>query len=148
LAWPFGPTGKLLLLTGARRDEIAGMRWNEIDREAKTWTLPASRTKNKRTHEVPLSDPAMTLIDLLPRVGDRIDFVFSTTGRTAVSGLSGAKDAINSGIVERLREARGDDLGEIGAADRVLHDLRRTVATNLKRSLSRKRPCQFFENVE
>jgi integrase len=133
IGWPFGPIGKLLLLTGARRDEVAGMRWTEIDREAKTWTLPASRTKNKRTHEIYLSNSAMTVIGSLPRVGDRIDFVFSTTGRTAVSGFSRAKDTIDSAIVESLREARGDDLGKIAAPNWVLHDLRRTVATNLQK---------------
>ena len=43
IGWPFGPIGKVLLLTGARRDEVASMRWAEVDLAAKAWTLPASR---------------------------------------------------------------------------------------------------------
>ncbi len=62
-SWPFGPIGQLLLLTGARRDEIASMRWDEINLVGKAWTLPASRTKNKRPHEVPLSDAAVKIIE-------------------------------------------------------------------------------------
>lgn len=48
VGWPFGPIGKLLLLTGARRDEVASMEWRELDLEARVWRLPKERTKNKR----------------------------------------------------------------------------------------------------
>ena len=50
IGWPFGLIGKLLLLTGARRSEIAEATWSEIDLAAKTLTLPASRTKNDEPH--------------------------------------------------------------------------------------------------
>jgi integrase len=137
IGWPFGPIGKLLLLTGARRDEVAEMRWSEIDRVTKTWTLPASRTKNKRAHEIPLSDAAMALIDALPEIGERIDLVFSTTGRTAVSGFSRAKSAIDAAILEAVaKDARdcGTEIETVMAPERwTLHDLRRTVATNLQK---------------
>jgi integrase len=101
--WPFGPIVKLLLLTGARRDEVAGMRWSELDLHEKTWTLPATRTKNKRPHQIPLCGDAVAIIDALPRMEKRIedadgkislrrvDLVFSTTGTTTVSGSSRAK---------------------------------------------------------
>ena len=61
--WPFGPIGKLLLLTGARRDEIAAGTWAEIALEAKTWTIPAGRTKNGEEHEIPLSDTAIDILE-------------------------------------------------------------------------------------
>ena len=48
VGWPFGPIGKLLLLTGARRDEVASMEWRELNLEAAVWRLPKERTKNKR----------------------------------------------------------------------------------------------------
>ena len=136
IGWPFGPIGKLLFLTGARRDEVAGMEWREIDLDARTWTLPASRTKNKREHVVPLSDAAVEILADLPRVeGGR--FVFSTTGRTAVSGFSRAKASVDAAIIQRLRkdaEERGDDLTDVkGPPSWMLHDLRRTVATNLQK---------------
>jgi integrase len=76
LGWPFGPAIKLMLLTGQRRGEISGMRWDEIDLDAKTWTLPAARTKNSREHVVPLSDAAIAILASLPRVAGKNGFVF------------------------------------------------------------------------
>ena len=144
LGWPFGPIGKLLLLTGARRDEVASMEWRELDIEAGVWRIPKERTKNKRAHEVPLSATAIDILKGLPRVEPkrgkdgkvRSALVFSTTGATAVSGFSRAKDAIDAAIMERLQEdakARRDDPEQIKAPDWVIHDLRRTVATNLQK---------------
>ncbi|WP_156417952.1 integrase arm-type DNA-binding domain-containing protein, partial [Aureimonas sp. AU4] len=54
---------KLAAVTLQRRSEVIGMRLDEIDRPARTWTIPGSRTKNGRTHVVPLSDMARALID-------------------------------------------------------------------------------------
>src|SRR5262249_37058607 len=51
----YGTILKLLLLTGCRRDEIGGLLWSEIDLNARTITLPGSRTKNGEAHVVPLS---------------------------------------------------------------------------------------------
>jgi integrase len=138
IGWPFGPIGKLLLLTGARRDEVAGMRWSELDLGGRTWTLPKERTKNKRDHEIPLSDAAIRIIEGLPRIGDgKGGFVFTTTGATAVSGFSRAKGAVDKAILETTKEdaeVRGDDPADVRAPDRwTFHDLRRTLATNLQK---------------
>jgi integrase len=126
LGWPFGQIAQLLLLTGARRDEIASGRWSEIDLEAKTWTIAKERSKNGVAHEIPLSDAAIAILKQLPRIGDRKDaLIFSTTGLTAVSGFSRAKDAIDNVILA----ARG---AEVGAPDRwTFHDLRRTAASGM-----------------
>ena len=134
IGWPFGAIGKLLLLTGARRDEVASIRWGEIDLAEKKWTLPAARSKNKRDHQIPLSAAAVGIIEELPHIGDKKGgFVFSTTGSTAVSGFSRAKAAIDRAILEIMAaEARGADPA-LGAAPWTIHDLRRTVATNLQR---------------
>jgi integrase len=142
--WPFGPIGKLLFLTGARRDEVASMEWRELDLEAGVWRLPKERTKNKRAHEIPLPAAAVDILKGLRRVEPkrgpdghvRPALVFSTTGSTPVSGFSRAKAAIDVAIVERLQEeakARGDDPEEVKAPHWVIHDLRRTVATNLQK---------------
>jgi hypothetical protein len=68
LNWPFKPLYRLLLLTGPRRDEVAGMRWEEIDLEKGIWTLPSKeayqpqRTKNGNEHIVDLSTQAIALL--------------------------------------------------------------------------------------
>jgi integrase len=144
IGWPFGPIGKLLLLTGARRAEVASMEWRELDLDAGVWRLPKERTKNTRAHEIPLPAAAVDILKGLPRVEPkrgpdgkvRPALVFSTTGATAVSGFSGAKEAIDTFIVGRLREqaeVRGGDPDEVAAPDWVIHDLRRTVATNFQK---------------
>ena len=136
VGWPFGPFAKLLLLTGARRSEVAGMRRGELDLAERTWTIPAARSKNRRENIIPLSDAAIRVIEGLPII-DGSDFIFSTTGSTAISGFSHVKGAIDRAILEDIRdeaEARGDDLAEVKPPEPwTLHDLRRTVATNLQK---------------
>jgi integrase len=123
IGWPFGQVIKLLILTGARRDEIAGLRWSELDFAARLWRLPAARSKNKRANEVPLSDAALDIIRSLPRL-DRSEFLFTTNGRVYVSGFSMAKRHFDKAIGEmRERPIEGW----------TFHDLRRTVATNLQK---------------
>lgn len=51
MAWPFSSIYRLLLLTGTRREEVAGMRWNELDLDSSLWLIPGSRTKNGRPHK-------------------------------------------------------------------------------------------------
>lgn len=54
IAAPFRPFFRLLILTGQRRSEVAGMGWGELDRASSTWTIPADRAKNGKAHIVPL----------------------------------------------------------------------------------------------
>jgi integrase len=119
LGWPFGPIVPLLILTGQRLGEVAGMRWSELDLAAATWKLPKERCKNGRAHQVPLSPQAVAIFAGLPRVDD-CDLVFSTTGRTPVSNFSKPKT--------RLEAALPD------APQWQLHDLRRSVATGMARN--------------
>ena len=55
----FGIVVKLLVLLGARRQEVGSMRWSELDLVAGTWTLPAERAKNHRSHTVTLPPTAL-----------------------------------------------------------------------------------------
>lgn len=134
---PFGAIGRLLLLTGARRAEVAGMKWDELDLPAKVWRLPKARTKNKRDHEIPLSDAAVRIIEGLPRIGGKSGLVFTTTGATQVSGFSRAKQIVDQHIHEALKEhaeAAGLDPENVSALEHwTFHDLRRTLATGLQR---------------
>ena len=110
---PFGQIVKLLILTGARRDEIGGLKWSEIrDDEIH---LEGDRTKNGVPHLIPLSAPAQEIVKALDHHGD---YVFSRY-ETPVSGYSKAQG--------RLRRASGIK------RHWQIHDIRRTVATGLQR---------------
>lgn len=115
--FPFEHFLKLLILTGQRRGEVAGMRWSELDLEKGIWTLPAKRAKNATSHIVPLAPLAIFILKSVPRFLDS-DLVFTTTGTSPISGFGRLK--------ERLDIAVGLD-----AEDWRFHDLRRTMATNM-----------------
>jgi integrase len=135
IGWPFGAVFKLLLLTAQRRDEVAGMRWTEINVEKRTWTLPRHRVKSDRGHEVPLSDAAIEVLRSLPRItsgGNERDLVFTVTGTTAVSGFGNAKRRFDLIMAEARRHSL--ELPErTEIPDWRLHDLRRTAATGMAR---------------
>jgi integrase len=116
MGWPFGPLFQLLLVLGQREDEIAGMRWTDVDLARGVWTLPREASKSDRLNRVPLPALALQILEQLPRT-DR-DLVFSTTGSTPVSGFSKAKK-------------RCDQLSSVSGWR--LHDLRRTVASGMAR---------------
>ena len=68
---------EFLVLTAARTGEVRLARWREIDLEARTWTIPASRMKAGRPHRVPLSDRALEVLgDAADRLGGRDGLVF------------------------------------------------------------------------
>ncbi|CAN0575921.1 unnamed protein product, partial [Laminaria digitata] len=87
LPYPFGPYTLMLLSTAQRRGEVAAMRFSEIDFEKRTWEIPAERSKNGKAHNVPLSDFAIEIFDHVMRFPDS-DFVFTTTRRTPISGIT------------------------------------------------------------
>jgi integrase len=109
----YGRIVRLLLLTGCRRDEIGGLRWSEIDLEARAITLPGERTKNGRPHIIPLSEPATAILASANRRADR-DPVFGL-GADGFSGWSKSKAALEVKLAEEW----------------TLHDLRRTAATRM-----------------
>jgi integrase len=121
----FGPLFRLLLLTGQREGEVAGMRWSEIDREKREWTLSGGRTKNGKEHFVHLSDLAMEVLP--PRVEGR-DLVFAT----AIRKLPGAKVQPKPASFARAK-ANLDAVMMLPDAPWTLHDLRRTSVTIMAR---------------
>ena len=73
------------VLTAARTGETIGATWDEVDLDAKLWTIPAARMKGHREHRVPLSDRALEILSILPReVGNSHVLI----GRSAGFGLS------------------------------------------------------------
>jgi integrase len=67
---PIAAVTKLLLIFAARRGEIGGMAWSEINLDKRTWTLPAERSKNHNALELPLPDLAMDILTSIPRSND------------------------------------------------------------------------------
>ena len=114
LGYPFGPIFHLLLLTGARKSELAEARWSEFDLAKKIWTVPPERFKSNASHLIPLSDAAVAIIESLPRTGN--DHLF--TGR---------KGMVHNFYIpkERLDAL----MGPMPAW--FIHDIRRTVRTRL-----------------
>lgn len=120
---------KLILTTGQRPGEVAGMRWAEV--EGDLWTIPAARRKTGRAHEVHLSGVALSILGEAKAEADRLaqrradwaanDFVFpASRGGLTVLALSRA--------VARKAEVLG--MNEPGWTP---HDLRRSCRTGLGR---------------
>jgi integrase len=105
---------RLLILLGARRQEVGSITWSELDLEAGTWTLPPARSKNKRPHTLPLMPMVMQILAGVPRMAFR-DQLFGR-GRSGFSGWSQAKRTIDERSAVR---------------DWTVHDIRRTVATKM-----------------
>jgi len=108
----FGRIVRLLLLTGQRRDEVAGMSWRELDLAGATWSLPDHRVKNGQAHEVPLSAAVLQILVSAERIEGRA-LVFGQ-GDGGFQGFSRAKAALDA---------------RCGVTGWRLHDLRRTAAT-------------------
>lgn len=128
-AFPFGTLAKALLLTGQRRDECAAMCDPEIDPDAKRWTILGARAKNGKPHDVPLSDAMLAVLDS-PRVKSKVGFLFTTNGRTHITGYSKAKREIDAAMLAATRAERGPDFL---IPNWRFHDLRRTVAIGMAR---------------
>ena len=80
---------RFTILTAARSGEVRGASWDEIDMQARTWTVPAERMKAGREHRVPLSDAALALLASLPRfVGQPLVFPAPRGGQLSDMTLS------------------------------------------------------------
>ena len=115
----FGQAVRLLILTGARRNEVSCMTWGELDLERRLWVIPGKRSKNGREHAVPLPAQAWAIIEGAPRFAG-CDYVLSADGLGPVAGWAKAKTrlSVKAGIAEESWR---------------LHDLRRTFAVGLQK---------------
>jgi integrase len=115
IAGPYGGVVEFLALTGQRREEVAGLQWEELDLARRIWTIPKSRTKNAKGHIVHLSDQSVAV---LKRANQRGPLVFSLLGAKPFQEFSRAK-------------RRLDHLS--GVTGWRLHDLRRTCVSGMAR---------------
>ena len=118
---PFGPLFQMLLLTGQRRGEVAGMCDGELD--GAVWTIPAARSKNGDLHAITLPTAALDVLAGVERIKGKAGLIFTTNGRTPVSGFTRAGNRLTAEM-----QALADGV-EIPAF--TLHDLRRTAATGM-----------------
>ncbi|MBY6119812.1 integrase arm-type DNA-binding domain-containing protein [Mameliella alba] len=124
---PWGPIGRVLLLTGQRLGEVSGLRDSEL--RGDLWHLPAERVKNGRSHDVPLSGLVLEEIATLERIKGA-DLLFTTTGTTAPSGYDTAIKRLRREMARIASEETGED---VEIPHWTFHDLRRTCATGLAR---------------
>lgn len=110
-----GDIYRLVLATGQRSGEVAGMTWNEIDFDSATWTVPAARMKSKRVHIVPLSEMALSILRKVSRLDDEFVFPSPKPGQPIKNlGKAAVRAKVKSGV-----------------ADFRSHDLRRTCGTGI-----------------
>lgn len=127
--YPFGDLVRLLLLTGQRRQEVAGMTADELDLSRRVWIIPVARSKNGEAHEVALSDQALAILKSLPRIGGE-GYLFTSTGLTAISGYSRSKRRLDELMLDAAREGAKHP-SKVQIAKWTRHDLRRTVASGM-----------------
>jgi integrase len=138
LLYPFGPLFRILIGTGQRREEVAGLHWNELHRDSAEWHLPATRAKNGIGSVVPLSPLMIAELDCIAE-GDkwpRRGLAFTTTGKTAVSGYSRGKARLDKQMLTlACKEAKeaDEDPKHVTIEPWRVHDFRRTLATGLQR---------------
>lgn len=113
--YPYGPIVQLLILTGQRRGEIAGLRRSWV--EDGLVTFPVGFTKNKREHRMPLSDLARQVLDGVPNTGDLL-FPARGSEERCFNGWGKSKASFDR---------------TIDVEPYVLHDLRRTFSSNMAR---------------
>lgn len=94
------------------------MAWEEVDETKGLWTIPGERTKNGKSHAVPLTASALKVLAAIPRT--KSPYVFPARGKPEqpYSGYSKGKRELNAAV---------------GMEDWTLHDLRRTAATGMAR---------------
>src|SRR5262249_46564837 len=119
--WPADKSGavfaamlQFILLTATRRTEAARMAHDELT--GAEWVIPGERYKTKQSHLIPCCEMALAVLAQLPKRGP---FVFSTDGRTPVSGFSKAKREFDKAC---------------GCSGWTLHDLRRTARSLMSRA--------------
>ena len=109
------------MLTGQRREEIGGLRRQEIDLDTAVISLPGERTKNKRPHDIPLSGPAIALLKShLAQLDPDREYIFGSGKRRSYSAWAYQKKALDRRLAETETPIH---------EPWTPHDLRRTFST-------------------
>ena len=129
-------------LTGSRTSEVLGMRWEEIDFDARLWTCPDERMKTGEDHRVPLTDEMLAIIE--PLKGLKSDFVFEGQKRhKPLSNMSMLmllrRMNVESVTVHGFRSTFRDWASEVAGAPREIAEmsLSHRVGSNVERAYAR-----------
>jgi integrase len=142
LPYPWKELFRMILLTGARKTEMAGARWREFDLQRKVWTVPAARFKSEVSHQVPLTEQMCEILETMPRFkhGDHLfSFTFGKTPTLILHQAKAKLDVMMMRYLKALARMRGEDPDEVtllqfmpgNARQWGAHDLRRTLRTRL-----------------
>lgn len=117
----WGPFLRLLILTAQRRGEVLSLEWSEVDLDRAQIVKPGSKTKNGKEHVTHLSAPAVeelqNMRQMLVEKNIAVEgLVFTTTGKTPISGVSKAKKRLDDLLNDKMEPWR-------------LHDLRTSFST-------------------
>lgn len=139
MGYPFREMFRLLILTGQRRSEVAELQTGWLfEREGggRGVRVPAASYKTGKTHEYPLSKPAASIVDGLPRrkAGPHLlsgVHTKSPAGKAPVSGFSKAKARLDKLIAKQAAKAKEKDIELAPMPAFTVHDIRRSVATGM-----------------
>lgn len=120
---------RILLFTGVRLSEACGMAKAEI--QGDLWEIPGARTKSGLVHVVPITSAVERLIASAIADGGQSPFVFPAFDRHRMIDKPITRHAPDHAYAKLARQLSFVDAN--GAVDTAIHDLRRTVATNMAR---------------
>jgi integrase len=122
----YGAIIKLLLLTGARFNEVAQLRWSEVDFDRNVISLPGDRTKNKRPHELPMSATVRALLEAQPKDDGRGRVFCKPSQARCKAALDNAITKANGGqpitpwVHHDLRRSAATHMAEIGVQPHII----------------------------
>ena len=112
---------RFLLLVPLRRDEAVGLAWSEVDLQLRRIRIPAHRAKTREAHELPLSAPAMAMLEAR-KLAAKGELVFPSPNDKPYTGLDH--------LLTRIRARIGH--ADTKKAERFsFHDVRRSFVSHL-----------------
>jgi integrase len=96
---------EFLILTAARTGEVLGATWDEFDLRKSVWTIPGERMKNGKQHQVPLSAPAIVVLERMSKLA---------TGEFVFFGQSSRRSLSNMALLVLLRRMKRTDITSHG----------------------------------
>ena len=124
--WAAKAAFEFLTLTAARSGEVRGARWEEVDLDSATWTIPAERMKANRAHRVPLASRALEVLREAAEYRDGSGLLFPSKSGRPMSDSTLSKLCRENGIegtVHGMRSAFRDWCGERTSTSREVAEM-------------------------